>query len=87
MGHSVKQDRRKLDSRCEKGICVRYDNSPACPDNRKVQTGEVCGQRHTQTDMPLEDDDDFEVQNGASRTRQSTDVSQGHTEGQAPVTT
>lgn len=52
----------------------------------KVQTGEVCGQRYTQTDMTLEDDDDFEVQNRASRTRQSTDVSQGHTEGQAPVT-
>ncbi|KAJ8414685.1 hypothetical protein AAFF_G00038870 [Aldrovandia affinis] len=75
-----KDDKRTLDSRCEKG----YDrNSPAYmvyyPDNGKVQkqrlvkfvTKAIVDQQ-TQTDM-MPDDDDFEVQNRASKTRQDTD--------------
>ncbi len=38
-----------------------------------------------QTDM-MPDDDDFEAQNRASKTRQNTDVSIKHTQGQVPVT-
>ncbi|KAJ8414358.1 hypothetical protein AAFF_G00052280 [Aldrovandia affinis] len=95
--YAYKQDKRKLDSRCEKGIFVGYDkNSPAYmvyyPDNGKVQkhrlvkfVTKTIEEQQTQTDM-TPGDDDFEVQNGDSKTRQDTGVSPGCTQGQVPVT-
>ncbi|KAJ8396148.1 hypothetical protein AAFF_G00022210 [Aldrovandia affinis] len=92
--YAYKQDKRKLDSRCEKGFFVRYDkNSPTYmiyyPDNGKVQKHRLVTKaivdQQTQTDM-MPDDDDFEVQNRASKTRKDTDVSPGRTQGQVPVT-
>ena len=79
--YTYKQDKIKLDSRCEKGIFVGYDkNSPACmvyyPDNRKVKkhrlvkfVSKTVVEQQRQTDkMPVDhDDDDFGVRIGRAR--------------------
>ena len=95
--YAYKQDKRKLDSRCEKGIFVGYDkNSPAYmvyfPDTGKVQkhrlvkfVNKTNTERQTQTDMtPV--NDDFELQHRVFNTSKNTDVSPAHTQDQVPVT-
>ncbi|XP_066542004.1 uncharacterized protein [Hoplias malabaricus] len=81
-----RQNKKKLDSRGEKGVFVGYDkNSPAYmvyyPDNGKVQKHRLVKfvtrttvERETQTHMIPGDDDDFEVQNRASKTGGNTDA-------------
>ncbi|XP_074506394.1 uncharacterized protein LOC141776589 [Sebastes fasciatus] len=90
----TRMNKRKLDSRCEKGIFVGYNkNSPAylvyCPDSGKVQkhrlvkfVTKTVAERQTQTEM-TPDEDDFEAQNRANQTGLNTDVSPGR--GQVPV--
>lgn len=67
--------KKKLDSRCENGICVGYDkNSPAYmvyyPGSRKIKkhklvrfVSKTSAEQQTQTDVTTDDDDDFEARN------------------------
>ena len=66
---AYKQDKRKLDPRCEKCVFIGYDkNSPAYivyfPDSKKVQRHRLIkfvaksgAEQQTQTDLTPEDDD------------------------------
>ena len=80
---AYKQNKRKLDARCEKGIFIGYDkSSPAYmiyfPDSKKVQkhrlvkfVSKTCVEQQTQTS--IDDDDDLEQR--ANRTRQNVNAS------------
>jgi len=83
--YAYKQDKKKLDSRCEEGIFVGYDkNSPAYmvyfPHSGKVQKSRLVkfvtktnSERETQTETVS--DDDFEVQNKSGKIKRDPNVS------------
>ncbi|KAJ8406882.1 hypothetical protein AAFF_G00291580 [Aldrovandia affinis] len=94
--YAYRQDKRKLDSRSDKGIFIGYDkNSPAYmvyyPDSRKVKKhrlvrfmSKTIGEQQTQTDKMSDDDDDFGVQHREGKTRLNADVSPGRTQDEIP---
>ena len=83
---AYKQDKRKLDPRCEKGVFIGYDkSSPAYiiyfPESRKVQkhrlvkfVSKICVEQQTQTSI-VDDDDDDDLEQRANRTRQNGNAS------------
>ena len=95
--YAYKQDKRKLDSRCEKGIFVGYDkNSPAYlifyPDNGKVQKHRLVKfvyhsklEQQTQTDV-AHGDADFDVHPKPGGNGQVNEMRAEHSENQNPDT-
>ncbi|KAJ8391909.1 hypothetical protein AAFF_G00083800 [Aldrovandia affinis] len=95
--YAYRQDKRKLDSRSDKGIFVGYDkNSPAYmvyyPDSRKVKKhrlvrfmSKTIGEQQTQTDKMSDDDDDFGVQHREAKTRLNADMSPSEEQDVSPA--
>lgn len=83
---AYRQDKRKLDPRCEKGVFIGYDkSSPAYmiyfPESRKVQkhrlvkfVSKTCVEQQTQTSI-VDDDGGDDMEPRANRNRQSGNAS------------